>query len=46
MFDGITDFNMRDIATYVEQDDALLGVLTVAETVTYAAKLRYVSIFY
>lgn len=31
---------MRDSATYVEQDDALLGVLTVAETVTYAAKLR------
>jgi ABC-type multidrug transport system ATPase subunit len=41
MFDGTTDFDMRDIATYVEQDDALLGVLTVAETVTYAAKLRY-----
>ncbi|KAF8316101.1 P-loop containing nucleoside triphosphate hydrolase protein [Clavulina sp. PMI_390] len=38
-FDGSADFNMRDIANYVEQDDALLGVLTVRETVTYAAKL-------
>jgi ABC-type multidrug transport system ATPase subunit len=40
MFDGTAEFNMRTIATYVEQDDALLGVLTVAETVTFAARLR------
>lgn len=40
MFDGTADFDTRDIITYVEQDDALLGVLTVAETIIYAAKLR------
>lgn len=42
-FDGASKFDMRDLATYVEQDDALLGVLTVEETVTYAAKLRFVA---
>lgn len=35
---------MRSVASYVEQDDALLGVLTVGETVEYAARLRYMAI--
>lgn len=30
---------MRKVSSYVEQDDALLGVLTIEETLTYAAKL-------
>lgn len=34
---------MRSVASYVEQDDALLGVLTVEETVEYAARLRYIA---
>ena len=33
---------MREVGSYVEQDDALLGVLTVEETITYAARLRCV----
>ena len=40
-FDGASDFDMRMVASYIEQDDALLGVLTVHETVEYAARLRY-----
>ena len=32
---------MSSLAFYVEQDDALLGVLTVEETIKYAARLRY-----
>lgn len=32
--------NMKDLAAYVEQDDALLGVLTVQETIRFAARLR------
>lgn len=31
---------MRDLSSYVEQSDALLGVLTVQETIQYAARLR------
>lgn len=42
-FDEDSKFNMRDLAQYVEQDDALIGVLTVRETVVFAAKLRYVT---
>lgn len=33
---------MRELAQYVEQDDALIGVLSVRETIEFAAKLRYV----
>lgn len=32
---------MSSLAFYVEQDDALLGVLTVKETINFAARLRY-----
>ncbi|KAH8922218.1 P-loop containing nucleoside triphosphate hydrolase protein [Atractiella rhizophila] len=38
-YNSSTDFDMRHLSTYVEQDDALLGVLTVRETVRYAAIL-------
>ncbi|KAG6807341.1 hypothetical protein H0H93_001733, partial [Arthromyces matolae] len=31
---------MRRISTYVEQEDALLGVLTVRESITYALRLH------
>lgn len=34
---------MTELASYVEQSDALLGVLTVEETIRFAARLRYVS---
>lgn len=34
---------MRELAQYVEQDDALIGVLSVRETIEFAAKLRYVT---
>ena len=33
--------DMSSLAFYVEQDDDLLGVLTVEETIKYAARLRY-----
>ena len=36
---------MRSLASYVEQSDALLGVLTVQETITFAARLRYSHFF-
>ncbi|KXS17515.1 P-loop containing nucleoside triphosphate hydrolase protein [Gonapodya prolifera JEL478] len=36
---GTTDFKMKDLSSYCEQDDALLGTLTVKETFFYAAKL-------
>ncbi|GAA6009317.1 hypothetical protein JCM10207_004348 [Rhodosporidiobolus poonsookiae] len=38
-FNGSTDYSTRDLISFVEQDDALLGVLTVRETVTFAARL-------
>ncbi|GAA5911516.1 hypothetical protein JCM5296_000914 [Sporobolomyces johnsonii] len=36
---GSTDFSVRELFSFVEQDDALLGVLTVRETVAFAAYL-------
>ncbi|GAA5983158.1 hypothetical protein JCM5350_007901 [Sporobolomyces pararoseus] len=36
---GSTSFSTQDFFSFVEQDDALLGVLTVRETVSFAAKL-------
>lgn len=33
---------MRSLASYVEQNDALLGVLTVQETIYFSARLRCV----
>lgn len=31
--------NLRQLSTYVEQDDALIGSLTVGETMDFAARL-------
>ncbi|KAI5477818.1 ABC transporter [Pseudohyphozyma bogoriensis] len=39
LLNGSTHFSTRDHFSFVEQDDALLGVLTVVETVTFAARL-------
>lgn len=39
---GSTDYDTRELFSFVEQDDALLGVLTVKETVTFAAHLACV----
>ncbi|OCB88502.1 hypothetical protein A7U60_g4316 [Sanghuangporus baumii] len=36
---GHDRISMKELAAYVEQDDALLGVLTVQETITFAARL-------
>ncbi|GAA6011592.1 hypothetical protein JCM11491_004698 [Sporobolomyces phaffii] len=36
---GSTSFSTQDLFSFVEQDDALLGVLTVRETVAFAAYL-------
>ncbi|KPV74540.1 uncharacterized protein RHOBADRAFT_37583 [Rhodotorula graminis WP1] len=36
---GTTDYSVKALLSFVEQDDALLGVLTVRETVTFAAQL-------
>lgn len=33
-------FDIRQMSSYVEQDDALLGVLTVKETLAFSATLR------
>ncbi|KAM0751869.1 P-loop containing nucleoside triphosphate hydrolase protein [Meredithblackwellia eburnea MCA 4105] len=38
-FDGSQDFNIQKLSFFVEQEDALIGVLTVRETVMFAAKL-------
>lgn len=35
---------MHRISTFVEQEDALLGVLTVRESISYALRLQYVVI--
>lgn len=40
MVNGDESVDMRNLASYVEQSDALLGVLTVQETVRFAARLR------
>ena len=37
---GSAEFDMKRTLSFVEQDDALFGVLTVRETVSYAARLR------
>ena len=42
MVNGVEDANMRSLAAYVEQSDALLGVLSVRETINFAARLRLV----
>ncbi|GAA96982.1 uncharacterized protein L969DRAFT_90390 [Mixia osmundae IAM 14324] len=39
MLNGHTSYDRAQLTTYVEQDDALLGVLTVAETCSFAARL-------
>ncbi|GAA5834755.1 hypothetical protein JCM3766R1_003228 [Sporobolomyces carnicolor] len=36
---GSTEFSTQELFSFVEQDDALLGVLTVRETVAFAARL-------
>ncbi|BGP49303.1 hypothetical protein JCM10450v2_005187 [Rhodotorula kratochvilovae] len=36
---GTSDYASKDLISFVEQDDALLGVLTVRETVAFAARL-------
>ncbi|KAK0539385.1 hypothetical protein OC835_001134 [Tilletia horrida] len=40
-FNGSSDFNMQAVSSYVEQDDALLGVLTVQETLAFTTKLAF-----
>lgn len=40
----LTSATMQQMSTFVEQEDALLGVLTVRESVTYALRLQYVQI--
>lgn len=37
---GNENVEMSSLASYVEQNDALLGVLSVQETITFAARLR------
>jgi hypothetical protein len=37
---ALTAARMQQMSTFVEQEDALLGVLTVRETVTYALRLQ------
>lgn len=41
LLNGVANFDMRRTVCFVEQNDALLGVLTVRETVAYAARLRF-----
>lgn len=40
MLNGEEAFDMKALASYVEQSDALLGVLTVEETIYFSARLR------
>ncbi|KAE8258035.1 hypothetical protein A4X13_0g1947 [Tilletia indica] len=40
-FNGTSSFSMHAISSYVEQEDALLGVLTVEETLTFTTKLAF-----
>ena len=42
MVNGEPGVDMTALASYVEQSDALLGVLSVRETVRFAARLRYI----
>ncbi|EJD54483.1 P-loop containing nucleoside triphosphate hydrolase protein [Auricularia subglabra TFB-10046 SS5] len=42
-FNGDASPDMRRLSSYVEQHDALLGVLTVRETLLFAAKLSFPS---
>jgi ABC-type multidrug transport system ATPase subunit len=36
---GSSNYSTEDLFSFVEQDDALLGVLTVRETIAFAARL-------
>jgi ABC-type multidrug transport system ATPase subunit len=42
-FDNAVRFQMEDVSSYVEQSDSLFGVLTVEETLRFAARLGYLS---
>ena len=44
LLNGSPDFKPTEVISFVEQDDALYGVLTVRETVAFAARLSCVPI--